>query len=139
VFQAVIVLLLSVLLGFKVQAGPLGLVLVVIFMGMLAITAVGLGLITATLAKSTGAASGLSMIFLVPMMMFGTFLAVFDETTRAIARFAPNYYATDSLFLILNGSPLSNGIIWQNLLILMAISLVVVVVGMQLFKRTEFR
>jgi len=139
VFQALIVLLLSVLLGYQIQAGLLGLVLVVIFMGMLAITAVGLGLITATIAKSTGAASGLSMIFLVPMMIFGTFLAVFDETTRAIAHFTPNYYATDSVFLILNGSSLSNGAIWQNLLILTAISLVVVVAGVQLFKRTEFR
>lgn len=139
VFQALIVLLLSVILGFEAQGGLLGLVLVCVFLGLLAITAVGLGLITATIAKNSGAASGLSMIFIVPMMMFGTFLAVFNEMTRTIARFTPNYYATDALSLIFNGVSLSDRIIWQDLLILTIISLVVVVAGIQIFKKTEFR
>ena len=139
VFQALIVLLLAVILGFRPQGGLPGLVLVVVFLGLLAITAVGLGLITATVAKSSGAASGLSMIFVVPMMVFGTFLAVFNDMTRTIARFTPNYYSTDSLILIFNGASLSDPVIWQNLLILAIISLVAVVAGIQLFKRTEFR
>jgi ABC-2 type transport system permease protein len=139
VFQALIVLLLSVILGFRPQGGLPGLVLVVVFLGLLAITAVGLGLITATVAKSSGAASGLSMIFVVPMMVFGTFLAVFNDMTRTIARFTPNYYSTDSLIMIFNGASLSDPVIWQNLLILAIISLVAVIAGIQLFKRTEFR
>jgi len=139
VFQAMIVLLLSVILGFRPQGGLPGLALVVVFLGLLAITAVGLGLITATVAKSSGAASGLSMIFVVPMMVFGTFLAVFNDMTRTIARFTPNYYSTDSLILIFNGASLSDPVIWQNLLILAIISLVAVIAGIQLFKRTEFR
>jgi ABC-type multidrug transport system permease subunit len=139
VFQALIVLLLSVILGFRPQGGLPGLVLAVVFLGLLAITAVGLGLITATVAKSSGAASGLSMIFVVPMMAFGTFLAVFNDMTRTIARFTPNYYSTDSLILIFNGASLSDPVIWQNLLILAIISLVAVIAGIQLFERTEFR
>jgi ABC-2 type transport system permease protein len=137
--QGLIVLLVSVILGFEAQVGLLGLVLVSAFLGLLAITAVGLGLLTATIAKSSGAASGLSMIYIVPMMVFGSFLAVFDEMTRNIARFTPNYYVTDALSLILNGASLSDQIIWQDLLILSIISLVVVVAGIQIFKKTEFR
>ncbi|MCP5096986.1 MAG: ABC transporter permease [Chloroflexi bacterium] len=138
-FQGLIVLLLSWILGFEAQSGLLGLLLVCIFLGLLAITAVGLGLITATIAKNAGAASGLSMIFVIPMMIFGTFLAVFDEMTRSIAHFTPNFYVTDALSLIFNGSSLSNQIIWQDLLILTIISLVIVVAGIQLFKKTEFQ
>jgi ABC-2 type transport system permease protein len=139
VVQALIVLLLSVILGFRPQGGLPGLLLACVFLALLAITSVGLGLIVATIAKNSGAASGLSMIFVVPMMVFGTFLAVFNDMTRTIARFTPNYYSTDSLILIFNGASLSDPVIWQNLLILAIISLVAVVAGIQLFKRTEFR
>ncbi len=139
VFQALIVLLLSVILGYEAMGGLPGLALVCIFLGLLAVTAVGLGLITATIAKNAGAASGLSMIFIVPMMIFGTFLAVYDEMTYNIARYTPNFYATDTLSRIFNGASLSEPVIWKNLLILSIISLVIVVAGIQLFKRTEFR
>jgi ABC-type multidrug transport system permease subunit len=139
VFQGLIVLLLSRILGFEFQGGLLGLVLVCVFLGLLAITAVGLALITATIAKNPGAASGLSMIFVIPMMIFGTYLAVFDEATSKIAHFTPNFYVTESLTYIFHGASLSEPTIWQNLLTLAIISLVVVVGGIQLFKKTEFR
>ena len=139
VFQGLIVLLLSVVLGFHPQGGFLGLVITSLFLAMLAITAVGLALITATIAKNSGAASGLSMIFIIPMMIFGTWLAAFNEQTFAMARFTPNFYVTESLTRIFHGAALSDGIVWKNFLILTIISLVIVVAGIQLFKRTEFR
>jgi ABC-2 type transport system permease protein len=139
VFQGLVVLLLAVILGFRPQGGLPGLVMTGIFLGLLAITAVGLGLLTATIAKSSSAASGLSMIFVIPMMVFGTFLAAFSEMTISIARFTPNFYVTESLTRIFHGASMSDRIMWQNLLILAIISLVAVVAGIQLFKRTEFR
>jgi ABC-type multidrug transport system permease subunit len=138
-FQGLIVLLLSVILGFQPQGGFLGLVITSLFLGLLAITAVGLALITATVAKNSGAASGLSMIFLIPMMIFGTWLAAFNEQTIAIARFTPNFYVTESLTRIFHGASLTDQIVWKNFLILSIISLVIVVAGIQLFKKTEFR
>jgi len=139
VFQGLIVLLLSVVLGFQPQGGVLGLVITSLFLAMLAITAVGLALITATIARKSGAASGLSMIFIIPMMIFGTWLAAFNEMTMSIARFTPNHYVTESLTRIFHGASLSDGIVWKNFLILSIISLVIVVAGIQLFKKTEFR
>jgi ABC-type multidrug transport system permease subunit len=115
------------------------LLLASVFLALLAVTAVGLGLLTASVAKSSGAASGLAVIFIVPMMMFGAFLAVFNETTRTIAKFTPNYYVTDSLSVIFHTGSISNPVIWQNLLILAVISVVIVAAGMQLFKKTEYR
>ena len=139
VFQALIVLLVARLLGYEPLGGPVGLLLSTLFLALLAITAVGLGLITAAVAKESGAASGIAMIFIVPMMIFGTLLAVFDDMTRTIAHFMPNYYVTDSLSVIFQTGSVSDPVIWQNLLILAIISVVVVVAGIQLFKRTQYR
>lgn len=139
VFQALIVLLVARLTGYQPLGGLVGLVLASIFLALLGVTAVGLGLLTASVAKSSGAASGLAVIYIVPMMMFGALLAVFNDTTRLIAKFTPNYYVSDSLSIIFQQGIVSNPAIWQNLAILAVISLVVVVAGMQLFKRNEFR
>ncbi len=57
VFQGLIVLLVARLLGFEPQGGLLGLLLASLFLALLAVTAVGLGLITAAVAKESGAAS----------------------------------------------------------------------------------
>jgi ABC-2 type transport system permease protein len=139
VVQAFVVLLVARLLGFVPQGGVVGLLLAALFLALLGITAVGLGLITAAVAKDSGAAGGLAVIFILPMMMFGAYLAVFNEMTRNIARFMPNYYVTDSLSVIFHTGGISEPVIWQNLLILAGISLVVVVAGIQLFRRTAFR
>lgn len=139
VFQGLIVLLVARLLGFEPQGGLVGLLLACLFLALLAVTAVGLGLITAAVAKESGAAGGLSAIFIVPMMMFGSLLAVFNEMTRTIARFMPNYYVSDSLSVIFHTGRVSDPVIWQNLLILAIITLVVVVAGIQIFKKTAFR
>jgi ABC-2 type transport system permease protein len=139
VFQGLIVLLVAWLLGFKPQGGLVGLLLASLFLALLAVTAVGLGLITAAVSKNSGAAGGLSAIFIVPMMMFGSLLAVFNEMTRNIARFMPNYYVSDSLSVIFHTGRISDPVLWQNLLILAIISLVVVVAGIQIFKKTAYR
>jgi ABC-2 type transport system permease protein len=138
VFQALIVLLVARLLGFEPQGGLVGLLLACLFLALLAVAAVGLGLITAAVAKESGAAGGLSAIFIVPMMMFGSLLAVFNEMTRNIARLMPNYYVSDSLSVIFHTGRVSDPVIWQNLLILALISAVLVVAGIQVFKRTAF-
>ena len=139
VFQGLIVLLVARLLGFEPQGGVLGLLIAIIFLALLAVAAVGLGLITAAVAKESGAAAGLAALFIVPMMMFGTFLAVFSDMTRNIARFMPNYYLTDSLSVIFHTGSVSDPVIWQNMLILSIIALVIVVIGIQLFKKTQYR
>lgn len=138
-FQALIVLLVARLLGYEPMGGLLGLLVASLFLALLAITAVGLGLITAAVAKDSGAAGGLAVIFILPMMMFGTFLAVFSDMTRNIARFMPNYYVTDSLSVIFQTGGVTDPVIWQNMLILAAISLVLVVVGIQVFKKTSYQ
>ena len=138
VVQAFIVLLVARLLGFEPQGGLLGLLLACPSLALLGITAVGLGLITATVAKSSGAAGGLAVIYILPMMMFGAWLAVFDEATLTIARFMPNHYVTETLYVIFFTGDLSNPVIWQDFLILAGITLVITGIGIVLFRRAEF-
>lgn len=139
VVQALLVLLVAWLLGFDPLGGVVGLLLVVVFLALLAVTAVGLGLITAAVSKDTGAAGGLSMIFILPMMMFGGLLAVFDDTTLAIAKFTPNFYVSASLMTILHEGNVSDPGILKNFITLAIISIVIVVIGIQLFKRTKIQ
>lgn len=138
-FQGLIVLLVARLLGFEPQGGLVGLLLAALFLAILAVSAVGLGLMVAAVSRDSGAAGGISAIFIVPMMMFGALLAVFNETTRTIARFMPNYYVSDSLSVIFHTGRLSDSVLWQNLVILAIFSLVIVVAGIQIFKRTAYR
>lgn len=137
--QGLIVLLVAWILGFRPQGGFVGLLLAILFLALLSISAVGLGLLTAAISKDTGTAGGLSVIFILPMMMFGALLAVFNETTRTIAKFTPNFYVSDSLSLIFHQGKISDPLIWQNLLTLAGISLVIVIAGIQAFKRTKLQ
>ena len=138
-FQGLVVLLVARLLGYKPLGGLVGLVVASLFLALLAVTVVGLGLMVAAVAKDSGAASGISTIFIVPMMMFGALLAVFNESTRTIAKFTPNYYVSDSLSVIFQQGRISDPVVWQNLLILALISLAAIVVGIQLFKKIGYR
>ncbi len=139
VVQGLIVLLVARLLGYEPLGGLVGLLMAALFLALLGISAVGLGLITAAVAKNSGAASGLAIIYIVPMMMFGSLLAVFNEMTRNIARFMPNYYLSDSLSIIFHTGNVSDPILWQNMLTLALISLVLVIAGIQIFKKTGYR
>lgn len=136
--QGLIVLLVAWLLGYDPLGGILGLLLASLFLAVVAIAAVGLGLITAAVSKDSGAAGGIAAIFIVPMMMFGSLLAVFNDTTRTIARFMPNYYVSDALSVIFQTGRLTDPAIGQDLLILVAITVVIGVAGMQIFRRTAY-
>ena len=134
VIQLVIVFLLSFVMGFQPNVDVFGVIMAFILMLFLSLCSVGLGLITATIAKSAGAAAGISFIFILPQMFFGTFIPLTD-TTRIIGIFLPSYYVTDALTAIFNGtSPFAVEILTQ-LGILALISVVIVILGIFLFKK----
>ena len=58
----------------------------------------GFGLITATIAKSSGAATGLSFLFVLPQMFLGTFVgASLSGAAQIAGKVVPSYYVTDAL------------------------------------------
>jgi ABC-type multidrug transport system permease subunit len=132
--QVAIVFLLSLLMGYRPNVDVFGVIMAFLFMLLLSLCSVGLGLITATIAKSAGAATGLSFIFILPQMFFGTFIEVTD-ITRGIAAFLPSYYVTEAIKAIFNGlSPFAVDILIQ-LGIIALMSIVIVILGIILFKK----
>ena len=134
VIQLVIVFVLSLLIGFRPNMDAFGVIMAFILMLFLSLCSVGLGLITATIAKSAGAATGISFIFILPQMFFGTFIPL-TETTRVIGYFLPSYYVTDAIGNIFNGVfPFSVGILIQlGIIALMGVG--IVLLGIFLFRK----
>ncbi len=134
IIQLTIVFLLSLLMGYRPNVDVFGVIMAFIFMLFLSLCSVGLGLITATIAKSAGAASGLSFIFILPQMFFGTFI-ILPEGIRIISAFLPSYYVTDAITVIFGGgSPFAVGILIQ-LGIIALMGLVIVILGIFLFRK----
>ena len=96
--QAALVFAMTYALGFKPNVGisaySFAFVLVLVF----SVSNVGFGLITATIAKSAGAATGLSFLFVLPQLFLGTFVGASLSTGAQVAgKFVPSYYVTNAL------------------------------------------
>ena len=120
------------LMGFRAQAslGAMAYALTIVL--FLVLCNVGFGLITASLVKSSGAATGVSFVFILPQMLLGTFV----PASKEIARFVPSYYVTDALTsLFLRGAPVSSPIILMDLLIVAVVGIGVAVMGVAVFQR----
>jgi ABC-2 type transport system permease protein len=130
--QVVIVYVVSGLMGFNAQTTLPGIVYAMTIVLLLVLCNVGFGLITASVVKSSGAATELSFAFILPQMLLGTFI----PTSPAIARFVPSYYVTDALTsLFLRGAPLSSPVIMYDLLVVAVAGVLTVVVGVVTFQR----
>lgn len=133
--QVVIVFVLALLFGFRSNSDIVGILLAFLLMALFSLSSVGLGLITASVSKSAGTATGLSFIFILPQMFFGTFIPITD-TTRPIAMFLPSYYATDALTSIFSGASLTSANILIDFAFISIVSIVIVIIGILLFKKS---
>jgi len=133
--QVVIVFVLALLFGFRSSSDIVGILLAFLLMALFSLSSVGLGLITASVSKSAGTATGISFIFILPQMFFGTFIPITD-TTRPIAMFLPSYYATDALTSIFNGASLLSANILIDFAFISIVSIVIIIIGILLFKKS---
>lgn len=99
--------------------------------------AVGFGLITATLAKSPGAATGISFVFIMPQMFLGTFVgSALSPAAQEAGRIMPAWYLTDGLTsLLVRGAPLTSGTVLGDVAVVVGTSIAVLLVGVALFRR----
>ena len=132
VLQVIIVVVLSFLMGYSGDIRGLGIAF--IFMIFLSVCSVGLGLVTATIAKNPGAATGLSFIFIMPQMFLGTYI-ISTDAIQVISMFLPSAYVTDGITMLFNGVSLTNPLIWIKLGTIALISVVIVIIGILLFKK----
>jgi ABC-2 type transport system permease protein len=135
ILQVAIIGLLAFLMGYRPNGAIPGMILAFVFMVIFSLSSIGIGLITATIAKSAKAAGGIVWIFILPQQMLASGLYPLPPSTRVISMFMPLHYASDALTLLFNGVALSDLRIWIDLGALIIFSLVIVSAGMLLFKK----
>jgi ABC-type multidrug transport system permease subunit len=108
--QAAIVFIMVYIMGFRpnveIPVFAFAFLIVLVF----SLSNIGFGLITATISKSSGAATGISFLFLLPQLFLGTFVGTSLSSAAQIAgKFVPSYYVTDALTsLFLRGATITS-------------------------------
>ena len=135
--QAAIVFGLVYLMGFRPLVSSITIVLSFGLVLVFSLCNVGFGLITATIAKSSGAATGIAFLFLLPQLFLGTFVgASLSGAAQSASRFVPSFYVTDALTsLLLRGAPMTSPTILLDIAILVVSSVAILIVGILLFGR----
>jgi ABC-type multidrug transport system permease subunit len=135
--QATLVFLMIYLLGFKPNVGiptyAFAFVLVLLF----SLSNVGFGLITATIAKSPGAATGISFLFVLPQLFLGTFVGASLSSSAQIAgKFVPSYYVTDALTsLFLRGAAITSPTILLDIATISVSCIAILAIGVILYAK----
>jgi len=135
--QAMLVFAMTYALGFRPSVGTpvyaLAFILVLIF----SLSNVGFGLITATISKSAGAATGLSFLFVLPQLFLGTFVgASLSGGAQIAGKFVPSYYVTDALTsLFLRGAAVTSISILIDLVVVLASCIAILAVGIVLYAK----
>jgi len=135
--QAFLVFLMVYLMGFRPAVGitvyAFAFVLVLVF----TLSNIGFGLITATLARSPGAATGLSFLFVLPQLFLGTFVGASLSAGAQIAgKFVPSFYVTNALTSVfLRGATLTSTTILLDLAVVSISCLAILAVGIMLYAK----
>ncbi len=138
VVQMIVIFASAFAVGYSPEADIYGIAMAGLIVAIFSLCCVGLGLITATIAKSPGAATGLSFIFLMPMMFLGTFVSSMMPTTfsETAGKIMPSYYVTDAITnLFLRGVSPTSALVLTDIAVVSASSIAVLIVGIFLFDR----
>ena len=137
--QAVLVFLMVYILGFRPNVGTSSYVVAFVLVLLFSLSNVGFGLITAIIAKSSSAATGISFLFVLPQLFLGTFVGVSLSSSAQLAgRFVPSYYVTDALTsLFLRGAAITSTTILFDLAAVSISCIAILALGIMLFKKYE--
>jgi ABC-2 type transport system permease protein len=135
--QAALVFVMVYLMGFKPAVGADAYVLAFVLVLVFSLSNVGFGLITATISKSSGAATGLSFLFVLPQLFLGTFVgASLSSAAQVAGKFVPSYYVTDALTsLFLRGAVFTSPTILLDFAAVSGSCVAILVLGIVLYGR----
>jgi ABC-2 type transport system permease protein len=131
--QVIVVITLAYLLGFRPESGLVGILIAIPLTAIFALSSVGLGLITATVSKRPETGTGLSFLFILPQMFFGTFIPV-SSSTQQIAQLVPSHYLFEGLQMIFQGN-WTNNQLFLDLAVISVVSVLIISLGIVLFDR----
>ena len=135
--QVAIVFVTTFIIGYRPMGDVASFAFALVILSIFSLCCVGFGLIAATVAKSTGAATGIAFIFIMPQMFLGTYISLgMSAAVQAAGKFVPAYYVTDALTsLFLRDAPVSSPTILLDALAVSIYSIAVLLVGILLFRR----
>jgi ABC-type multidrug transport system permease subunit len=135
--QATLVFIMIYALGFRPEVGVFTYAFAFVLVLLFSLSNVGFGLITATIAKTSGAATGLSFLFVLPQLFLGTFVGASLSSSAQIAgKFVPSYYVTDALTsLFLRGAALTSTTILQDFLAVLISCIAILTAGIVLYSK----
>ncbi|MEM3873966.1 MAG: ABC transporter permease [Candidatus Bathyarchaeia archaeon] len=135
--QAALVFTATYLMGFRPAVSLSAYLLAFIFLLIFSLSNVGFGLVTATISKTSGAATGISFLFVLPQLFLGTFVgASLSSTAQTVSRFVPSYYVTDALTsLLLRGATTTSPTIIFDLTIVAVSCVAILAIGIILYAK----
>jgi ABC-2 type transport system permease protein len=133
--QAALVFVMVYLMGFKPNVGIPAYAFAFVLVLMFSLSNVGFGLITATISKSPGAATGISFLFVLPQLFLGTFVgASLSSAAQVAGKFVPSYYVTDALTsLFLRGAALTSPVLLLDFATVSVSCVAILAVGVILY------
>jgi ABC-2 type transport system permease protein len=135
--QAILVFAMVYLMGFRPNAGILVYTFTFTLVLVFSLSNVGFGLITATIAKSPGAATGISFLFVLPQLFLGTFVgASLSSAAQVAGKFVPSYYVTDALTsLFLRGAAITSPAVLLDMAVLSLSCIAILAIGIILYAK----
>ncbi|MBS7614634.1 ABC transporter permease [Candidatus Bathyarchaeota archaeon] len=135
--QAVLVFAAVHLIGFKPQVSVPAYFTAFAFVLIFSLSNVGFGLITATVSKTSSAATGISFLFVLPQLFLGTFVgSSLSPVTQLACKFVPSYYVTDALMsLFLRGATITTPTILLDLFAVSSSCLLILAFGIVLYAK----
>jgi len=135
--QVAIVFLVAILVGYRPSGNATSFVSAFIVLSIFSLCCVGFGLIAATLAKSSGAATGIAFVFIMPLMFLGTFVSVgLSAISKEAGRFVPSYYVTDALTsLFLRGAAITSPTVLLDLATVSVSCIAILAIGIILYAK----
>jgi ABC-2 type transport system permease protein len=135
--QVAIIFLMAFTVGYRPKGDIFALAFGFLLVSIFALCNVGFGLITATIAKSSGAATGLAFVFIIPQMFLGTFVGyALSDIAQKAGMFVPSYYVTDALTSIFTrGASILSTTVLIDFSIVLACSIIILLIGIVLFRK----
>jgi ABC-type transport system involved in multi-copper enzyme maturation permease subunit len=132
VFQVALVFVVAGIMGFNPKTDLVGILFAFVLVLILALCNVAFGLITASIAKTPSAATGISFIFILPQMFLGTFVPIAGD----IQKIVPSYYTTHGLTsVLLRGAPITGETVVMDLIVLACFGIVSIILGVIFYSR----
>jgi len=133
--QAFLVFAMVYLMGFRPNVTYTVYVVAFLLVLVFSLSNIGFGLITATISKSSGAATGLSFLFVLPQLFLGTFVgASLSSAAQTAGKFVPSYYVTDALTsLFLRGAVVTSPVVLIDLAAVSISCVAILAVGILLY------